>query len=109
MWAESNAATVERYIAGYLRSLDWLRDGANQKAAVDLLRQHLGLTEPVAEATYRQLCDPQKGFTPRAKFSEAGFASVLNVRAETEGADAALAAPAGYVNLSFYDRVAGNR
>jgi len=108
-WAEGNAGTVERYIAGYLTSLDWLRDRANQNAAVDLLRQRLGLNEPVAQATYRQLCDPQKGFTPRAKFSEAGFVSVLNVRAETEGADVALATPAAYVNLSFYDRVAGSR
>jgi ABC-type nitrate/sulfonate/bicarbonate transport system substrate-binding protein len=108
-WAESNAATVERYIAGYLASLDWLRDSTNQKAAVDLLQHHLKLSGPVAQATYRQLCDPQKGFTPQAKFSEAGFASVLNVRAETEGADAALADPAAYVNLSFYDRVAGSR
>jgi ABC-type nitrate/sulfonate/bicarbonate transport system substrate-binding protein len=106
-WADSNAATIERYIAGYLDCLEWLRDKNNQDAAVDLLRQRLGLTAPVAHATYSQLCDPRKGFTPRAKFNQAGFVGVLNVRAETEGADAATANAAAYVDLSFYDRVAG--
>ncbi|MEA2986757.1 MAG: hypothetical protein QOD94_3011 [Alphaproteobacteria bacterium] len=106
-WADSNAATIERYIAGYLECLEWLRDKNNQDAAVDLLRHRLGLTEPVAYATYGQLCDPRKGFTPRAKFNQAGFASVLNIRAETEGVDAAIANPAAYVDLSFYDGVAG--
>ncbi|HET7679987.1 MAG TPA: ABC transporter substrate-binding protein [Xanthobacteraceae bacterium] len=106
-WAEDNAATVERYIAGYLQALQWLGDDANRNAGVDLLRQRLGLTMAVAQATYEQLRDPNKGFTPRAKFNHAGFATVLDVRAETEGADAAIANPAAYVDLSFYDRVAG--
>ena len=106
-FADSNAAIIERYITGYLDALEWLRDDENQEAAVDLLRQHLGLIATVAEATYDQLCDPRKGFTPRAQFNQAGFARVLNVRVETEGADAAIANAAAYVNLSFYDRVTG--
>jgi ABC-type nitrate/sulfonate/bicarbonate transport system substrate-binding protein len=106
-WAAKNPAIIERYIAGYLRSLEWVRDKANEDAAVSLLRERLGLAEPVAQATYRLLCDPNKGFTPGAKFSDAGFATVLNVRAETEGADPAIANPAAYVDLSHYDRVAG--
>jgi ABC-type nitrate/sulfonate/bicarbonate transport system substrate-binding protein len=108
-WADSNAAIIERYIGGYLNALEWLRDRKNQDAAVDLLRQRLGLTAPIAQATYNQLCDPSRGFTPQAKFNPAGFASVLNVRAEAEGADAAIANAAAYVNLSFYDRVTGAR
>ena len=105
-WAEDNAATVERYIAGYLQALQWLGDDANRNAGVDLLRQRLGLTMAVAQATYEQLRDPNKGFTPRAKFNQAGFVGVLNIRAETEGVDVATANPAAYVDLSFYDRVA---
>jgi ABC-type nitrate/sulfonate/bicarbonate transport system substrate-binding protein len=108
-WADSNAAIIERYIGGYLNALEWLRDRKNQDAAVDLLRQRLGLTAPIAQATYDQLCDPSRGFTPQAKFNPAGFASVLNVRAETEGADAVIANAAAYVNLSFYERVTGAR
>jgi ABC-type nitrate/sulfonate/bicarbonate transport system substrate-binding protein len=106
-WAVSNAAHVERYIAGYLNALEWLRNDENQNSAVDLLRQRLDLTAAVATATYRRLLDPRKGFTPQAKFDHAGFASVLDIRAATEGADTAIANPAAYVNLSFYDRVAG--
>ena len=106
-WADSNAPIIERYIAGYLHALDWLHDDANRDAAVDMLRQRLDLTAPVALATYGQLCDPRRGFTPQAKFIEAGFARVLNVRTETEGADASIADPAAYVDLSFYDRVTG--
>jgi ABC-type nitrate/sulfonate/bicarbonate transport system substrate-binding protein len=108
-WADHNALAIEGYIAGYLDALEWLRDEENQEAAVDLLRQRLALATPVAQATYDQLCDPGRGFTPQAKFNPAGFASVINVRAETEGADAAIANAAAYVNLSFYDRVTGAR
>jgi ABC-type nitrate/sulfonate/bicarbonate transport system substrate-binding protein len=108
-WADNNAAIIERYIAGYLDALEWLRNGKNRDAAVDLLQQRLGLAAPVAQATYDQLCDPGRGFTPQAKFNPAGFASVINVRAETEGTDAALANAGSYVNLSFYDRVTGAR
>jgi ABC-type nitrate/sulfonate/bicarbonate transport system substrate-binding protein len=108
-FADNNAAIVESYIAGYLDALEWLRDEKNQHAAVDLLRQRLEVTAPVAEATYDQLCDPGRGFTPQAKFNPAGFASVINVRAETEGADAAIANTAAYVDLSFYDRVTDAR
>ncbi len=104
-WADANSQTVERYIAGYLSALDWLRARVNEDAAVDLLRRRLDLTAPVALATYRQLCDPDRGFTAQAKFSNAGFAQVLSVRAETEGADPAIADPAYYVNLTIYDRV----
>ncbi len=91
----------------YLHALQWLGDDANRNAGVDLLRQRLGLTMAVAQATYEQLRDPNKGFTPRAKFNQTGFVGVLNVRAETEGVDAVTANPAAYVDLSFYDRVAG--
>jgi len=104
-WADNNAEVIERYIAGYLTALEWIRE--NEDAAVDLLREHLGLTPTVAHATYRQLCDPQRGFTPRAKFNHAGFANVLNIRSETEGTDAAVMNPAAYVKLSFYEHVAG--
>jgi ABC-type nitrate/sulfonate/bicarbonate transport system substrate-binding protein len=106
-WADSNAAIIERYIAGYLNTLEWLGDDANRNTAVNLLQKRLALTELVAQATYEQLRDPDKGFTPRARFNQAGFARVLNIRAETEGADAAIANPTAYLDLSFYDRVAG--
>ena len=108
-WAEANAETVERYITGYLKSLDWLRDSANEQAALDLLRRRLDLSAPVAHATLRQLCDPSRGFTMDARFNEVGFARVLAVRTETEGADPSVADPSAYVNLSFYNRVARNR
>ncbi|MDP2358255.1 MAG: ABC transporter substrate-binding protein [Beijerinckiaceae bacterium] len=103
-WAQANSEIVERYISGYLRALDWLRAVSNEKAAVDLLRQRLDLTEPVALATYRQLCDPDRGFTAQAKFNHAGFAQVLSVRAATEGNDPSIADPSSYVDLSIYDR-----
>ena len=104
-WADKNATIIERYIAAYLKTLEWLGDDGNRKTAIGLLQQRLGLTMPAAQATYEQLRDPSKGFTPRAKFNQAGFARVLDIRAETEGADAAIADPTAYVNLSFYDRV----
>lgn len=108
-WAESSTDTVDRYIAGYLSSLEWLRVSANEAYAVELLRQRLDLSVPIAQATYRQLCDPIRGFTPEAKFNHAGFAQALAVRAETEGADPAIGDPRSYVDLSYYDRVISKR
>jgi len=108
-WANANGEVVERYIAGYLNALDWLRTKANENAAVDLLRHRLDLTAPIAIATYHQLCDPRRGFTAQAKFNDEGFAQVLSVRAETEGADPSSAKPSAYVDLSYYDRVASSR
>jgi ABC-type nitrate/sulfonate/bicarbonate transport system substrate-binding protein len=108
-WAEANTEAVQRYIAGYLSSLAWLRESENEPPAVDLLRRRLDLSAPVAQATYRQLCDPSRGFTVEARFNHAGFARVLAVRAETDGAESAIADPSSYVHLSFYDRVVRNR
>lgn len=108
-WANANTQAVERYIAGYLKSLDWLRNIGNEAAAIDILRDRLDLSADVAKATYQQLCDPVRGFTIDAKFKDKGFAQVLSVRAQTEGADPAIADPSTYVDLSFYDRVANAR
>ena len=104
-WAGANAETVERYIAGYLRSLNWLRNNSNEAAAIDILRDRLDLQADVAKATYQQLCDPVRGFTIDAKFKDDGFTQVLSVRAQTEGADPAIANRAAYLDLSFYERV----
>ncbi len=108
-WAQAHPETVEGYVRGYLASLDWLRDRGNMAEAVGTLRERLHLDHDVACATYEQLCDPVRGFTPDAKFNGAGFDLVLSVRADTEGFDAALADPRAYVDLSFYDRVVATR
>ncbi len=92
-WADSNAATIERYIAGYLNALEWLGDDANRNAAVDLLRNASDSPSSSRRRRMSSSAIPDKGFTPRAKFNQAGFARVLNIRAETEGADAAIANP----------------
>lgn len=108
-WAQAHPETVEGYVRGYLASLDWLRDRGNMAEAVGTLRERLHLEHDVARATYEQLCDPVRGFTPDAKFNGVGFDLVLSVRADTEGFDAALADPRAYVDLSFYDRVVATR
>jgi ABC-type nitrate/sulfonate/bicarbonate transport system substrate-binding protein len=102
-WAKANAATLERYIAGYIESMRWVYDPKNRDAAVAMLMDKLKLAKPMAERTYTQLIEPSFGLAPDAKFNVEGFKSVLALRAEIEAKGAKPAAPDRYIDLSYYD------
>ncbi len=103
-WAREHADTVERYLAAYVESLRFVREGANKAECLTLLRDKLKLTEASAERTYAQLTDAGFGFTPDAKFSQDGFANMLALRAEIEKGGGTAAAPEKYVDLGYYER-----
>jgi ABC-type nitrate/sulfonate/bicarbonate transport system substrate-binding protein len=104
-WARDHGPELEKYLAGYVTSLRWIRDTANRAAAVELLVDKLKLQRNIAERTYDLLIDPVSGFTPDAKFDVEGFRNMLALRAEIERkADTEAVAPERYVDLHYYDR-----
>jgi ABC-type nitrate/sulfonate/bicarbonate transport system substrate-binding protein len=104
-WARDHGPELEKYLAGYVESLRWIRDTGNRAAAVDLLVDKLKLQRAIAERTYDLLIDPVSGFTPDAKFDVEGFRNMLALRAEIERkAETEAVSPERYVDLRFYDR-----
>ena len=104
-WARDHGPELEKYLAGYVESLRWIRDTGNRAAAVDLLVDKLKLQRAIAERTYDLLIDPVSGFTPDAKFDGEGFRNMLALRAEIERkAETEAVAPERYVDLHYYDQ-----
>jgi ABC-type nitrate/sulfonate/bicarbonate transport system substrate-binding protein len=103
-WARDHGPELEKYLAGYVESLRWIRDTGNRSAAVDLLVDKLKLNRDIAERTYDLLIDPVSGFTPDAKFDVEGFRNMLALRAEiARKAETDAVAPERYVDLHYYD------
>ena len=104
-WARDHGPELEKYLAGYVESLRWIRDTGNRSAAVDLLVDKLKLQRDIAERTYDLLIDPVSGFTPDAKFDDEGFRNMLALRAEIERkAETEAVSPERYVDLRYYDQ-----
>jgi len=104
-WARDHGPELEKYLAGCVESLRWIRDTGNRSAAVDLLVDKLKLQRDIAERTYDLLIDPVSGFTPDAKFDDEGFRNMLALRAEIERkAETEAVSPERYVDLHFYDQ-----
>ncbi|HVY56987.1 MAG TPA: ABC transporter substrate-binding protein [Xanthobacteraceae bacterium] len=104
-WARDNGPVLERYLAGYIESLRWVRDPSHKAQSVAILTDKLKLSPHEAERTYELLLDPHFGFTPDAKFDAEGFRNMLALRAEVQRkAGTEAVAPERYVDLSYYDR-----
>ena len=102
-WVSANGALLERYIAGYVESLRWVRRPENHDECVAILVDKLKIPRDVAERTYRVLVDPVRGFTPDARFELEGFRNLLALRAEIESGGAT-PSPDKYLDLSYYER-----
>jgi ABC-type nitrate/sulfonate/bicarbonate transport system substrate-binding protein len=103
-WVKSNGPLLERYIAGYVESLRWVRRPDNRAECVTILMSKLNISRDVAELTYRLLVDPARGFTPDARFDTEGFRNVLALRAEIEGNGGVTKSAEEYFDLSYYSR-----
>jgi ABC-type nitrate/sulfonate/bicarbonate transport system substrate-binding protein len=102
-WVRANGPLVERFIAGYVESLRWVRRPENRAECVAILMDKLGIPREVAERSYLTLVDPVRGFTPDARFDSEGFRNLLALRAEIEGKASGRSAES-YVDLSYYGR-----
>lgn len=102
-WAEANRAVLERYIAGYILSLRWLRTPANRERCLAMLCERLGLTASIAERSFAALVDPRFGFTPDAAMERDGLENTVALRRETVGKGKPGRPPSAYLDLSFYN------
>ena len=102
-WVAANGGLLERYIAGYVESLRWVRRPENRATCVELLVDRLKIPRDVAERSYAVLVDPVRGFTPDARFDMEGFRNLLALRAEIEGKGSGRSAES-YLDLSYYRR-----
>jgi ABC-type nitrate/sulfonate/bicarbonate transport system substrate-binding protein len=103
-WVATHGALLERYLAGYLESLRWVRRPGNRAACVAILMDRLKIPRDVAERSYAVLVDPVRGFTPDAAFDMEGFRNLLALRAEIEGQGGEARSPESYLDLSYYRR-----
>ena len=101
-WIGPHGTLLERYIAGYIESLRWVRRPENRAECVAILVRSLKISREVAERTYDALVDPVRGFTPDARFDMEGFRNLLALRAEIEGKGGRDAE--SYLDLSYYRR-----
>lgn len=104
-WALDNAEALIQYLTAYIEGQRHVLNPANRDAMIALLTRTFKLTPAVAAGTYEALIAPGSGLAPDARFNEAGFETVLAIRAEMEGTGASTPpAPEKYLDLSFYER-----
>ena len=102
-WVAANGALLERYLAGYLESLRWVRRPEHRGECIAILMDRLKIPREIAERSYAVLVDPVRGFTPDARFDTEGFRNLLALRAEIEGKSGERG-PESYLDLSYYRR-----
>ena len=102
-WGEANRDTLVRYLAAYIDGLRWSLQPTNRDAAVALLQTRMEIARDVAEESFNQIADPQRGFTTDARLSHPGMATVLKLRAGYTGASLdSIPAPDKYLDESYY-------
>ena len=101
-WADANADVLVAYLAAYLEGLRWSLDPANAAAAAGLYADRLDLPHDIAAQVYAAAVDPDDGLAVDAALDVEGLRTVLALRAEFTGRNAA--APEKYLDLSYYRR-----
>jgi ABC-type nitrate/sulfonate/bicarbonate transport system substrate-binding protein len=102
-WGEENRDTLVLYLAAYIEGLRWSLRSENREAAIALLAARMDLACDVAEESFNQIADPHHGFTPDARLSHPGMATVLKLRAAYTGAPLdSIPAPDKYLDESYY-------
>ena len=103
-WAPDHREQLTGYIRAYIAAVTWLYDPANQAEALAIFQKHLpGATTEVAAKSYTVFLDPQTGFDRAAALDVAGVKTVLEIREAYAQPHKALAEPAHYYDLSYYD------
>jgi ABC-type nitrate/sulfonate/bicarbonate transport system substrate-binding protein len=102
-WAKSNEAALIGFIRGYVKSLDWLSDPANQGEAVAIYRKYLPqASEASATKAWEVLLTGSEGFQKKGKIDRAGIETVLKLRSEFGRPQKNLTDPSKYVDESYY-------
>jgi ABC-type nitrate/sulfonate/bicarbonate transport system substrate-binding protein len=109
-WAAAHEDALSGFIRGYLDSLDWVLDPANQDAAKSLLIENLpAVTEKSAGPVLKKLLSPRTGLSPLAVIDMAGLETVLELRSRYAPLGKILIDIGKYLDLSYYDDVLTKR
>jgi ABC-type nitrate/sulfonate/bicarbonate transport system substrate-binding protein len=104
-WVQANPDVMVGYLQAYVEAVRWLMNPLNKDDVIALIGRRLKLPPDIAVQTYEIITNPVGGFAKDAAFDEAGFRTVLRLRAEIEGQWGGIAPePDKYVDLSYYRR-----
>jgi ABC-type nitrate/sulfonate/bicarbonate transport system substrate-binding protein len=107
-WAAANPDAVKGFIKGYRAGLDWTLASGNREAATEiLLRKMPEIKPPVAPKVMDSLLSPRSGLTPGGKILDEGVKTVLQLRSHYGKDSAPLTDPSKYIDLQYYQSVAG--
>lgn len=103
-WAAKNRDTVTGFIRGYLESLDWVLDLANNDEAADILARNMPAMKPQAIGpSLEKLRSPRTGLIPQAALDLEGLKTVLELRSQYAPQGKLLADPEKYLDRSYYE------
>ncbi len=109
-YAAENPETVKAFIRAYLKGLAWTLDPANREAGAALLQSRMPDIQPAAvPSVMASLLSPRSGLTPGAHILPEGMKTVLDLRSRYGKGGKVLTDIEKYLDLSFFEAVAGGK
>lgn len=109
-YAAENPETVKAFIRAYLKGLAWTLDPANREAGAALLQSRMPDIQPAAvPSIMASLLSPRSGLTPGAHILPEGMKTVLDLRTRYGKGGKVLTDIEKYLDLSFFEAVAGGK
>lgn len=99
-WINTHEATVEKYITAWVKAVRFGLDPMNKNEVINILQKNMKQPQDIVEASYQTLTTTGFGLDKDAKFSEAGFKNLLDIRAAFEKSKPL--DPTPLVNLKYY-------
>ncbi len=103
-WAVQNAPSLLAYIRGFRAAYAWLKDTANQEAAISLLPARLKIDRATALGAYKQIAAQ-----PLPEIAPEGLKQVIAIVWAAEGLQGAPGEPQKYMDLSYLNHVRSAR
>lgn len=109
-YAAENPETVKAFIRAYLKGLAWTLDPANRETGAALLQSRMPDIQPAAvPSIMASLLSPRSGLTPGAHILPDGMRTVLDLRSRYGKGGKVLTDIEKYLDLSFFEAVAGGK
>ena len=103
-WARENEAALLAYIRGFNAAYAWLKDTANEDAAIALLPARLKIERAVAVKAYRQIASQ-----PMPEITADGLKQVISIVWASEKLAGTPGEPQKYLDLSYLNKVRNPR
>jgi hypothetical protein len=82
--------------------MDWILNGENKSAAIEILRSKMGRREEQAKEEYHKALDPRGGLADKGALDTATVRTVLDLRVKTGIMRSPAPAPDKYYDTSYY-------